>query len=279
MPTRGCSGAVDPEQIGILAGYAAVLVGAEALVAAVDPASGAFLFQEVGLAVHILLVFALLFHGVLVHPRDATLAYLLTALSLASLIRVFSLAVPRYTFDILTWLALVSAPLLIAIVAVIYVQGLRPGELGLGLGPWKKLHWQVGIALSGLPLGILEFAILHEAPWIAGLGDIPAFVWAVFVILVATGISEELIFRGVMLKRAVEGLGTLYGLLFVSIVFASLHIFFRNLPDLLFVFAVGLFYGIAVLRTKSLWGVIVSHSAGNVMLYLVAPFVLGPTGG
>ena len=56
-------------------------------------------------------------------------------------------------------------------------------------------------------------------------------------------------------------------------VFASLHIFFLNGIDLVFVFAVGLFYGIVVLKTKNLWGVILSHSLGNVILYLVAPFL------
>jgi hypothetical protein len=259
----------------VLGAYAGVLVVAEGLVAAVDPVSGAFLYQEVGLTVHILLVFALLFHGVLVQSRDPTLSYLLTALSLASLIRVFSLAVPRYTFDILTWLALVSLPLLTAIVAVVYVQGLRPAELGLGPGPWKTVPWQLGIGLTGVPLGLVEFAILREAPWVSSLADVPTVVWAVVVIFVATGISEELIFRGILLKRAVERLGPWPGLLFVSIVFASLHIFFRNVADLLFVFGVGVFYGFAVLRTRSLWGVIGSHSVGNVMLYLVAPFLLG----
>ena len=58
--------------------------------------------------------------------------------------------------------------------------------------------------------------------------------------------------------------------------FASLHIFFLNGRDLVFAFGVGLFYGFIVLKTRNLWGVILSHSLGNVILYLVAPFVFGP---
>jgi len=42
------------------------------------------------------------------------------------------------------------------------------------------------------------------------------------------------------------------------------------------VFAVGLFYGFIVLKTRNLWGVILSHSLGNVILYLVAPFIFSP---
>lgn len=259
-----------------LAAYVGVLIAAEVLVAYVDPATGAFALQGWGLAVHILLVFALTFHGALVHPRDPTFAYLLSALSLAPLVRIFSLAVPRAwgtaPEDTLPWLAAVSVPLLVAVVAVAYVQKLRPKDLGLGLRSWKALGVQTGIALTGIPLGLLEFFILRPRAWIVQL-DLGLVLGGTLVIFLATGISEELIFRGIMLKRAVEGLGAAPGLLLVSTVFVSLHIFFGSPADLAFVFAVGLFYGVAVLRTGSLWGVILSHSLGNVVLYLVAPFM------
>ena len=74
------------------------------------------------------------------------------------------------------------------------------------------------------------------------------------------------------MRRAVEALGGRYGLLYVTAIFASLHIFFLSGFDLVFVFGVGLFYGFVALKTKNLWGVILSHSLGNVILYLVAPF-------
>ena len=74
------------------------------------------------------------------------------------------------------------------------------------------------------------------------------------------------------MKRAVEALDERYGLLYVTAIFASLHLYFLSATDMAFVFAVGLFYGFVVLNTKNLWGVILSHSLGNVILYLVAPF-------
>ncbi len=207
----------------------------------------------------------------LIHGRKPTGAYLLTAVSLASLLRIYSLAIPRYTFTILEWLGLVSVPLLISVAAVAYVQRLRPKELGLGIGSLRQVHVQTAIAVTGVPLGILEFFILRPDAWIEEI-TVAALVGGSLVIFLATGISEELIFRGIMLKRAVEGLGSAPGLLFVSTIFASLHIFFLSAADLAFVFLVGLFYGVSVLKTRSLWGVILSHSLGNVVLYLLAPF-------
>ena len=172
----------------------------------------------------------------------------------------------------LPWLALVSVPLLVSVAAVAYVQRLRPRDLGLTFARWPEIVQQMAIALTGIPLGLVEFVILRPPAWIAGL-TFGSLVLGGLVIFFATGFSEELIFRAILLKRAVEGLGTRGGLLYVTAIFASLHIFFLNGVDLVFVFAVGLFYGLIVLKTRNLWGVILSHSLGNVILYLVAPFL------
>jgi membrane protease YdiL (CAAX protease family) len=264
-----------------LLGYLAAVILAEILIAI--PGANAAVerpFQSIGLGIHILLVFTLMFGSVFLQTRDAVLAPLLVAASMASLVRVFSLAVPRFPFftspstnplNTIPWLALVSVPLLVSVVAVSYVQRLRPRDLGLGIRGWHEIPLQIIIALTGIPLGLLEYEILQPPPWIA-VGSFGAIAVGGLVIFLATGLSEELIFRGILLKRAVEALGERSGLLYVTALFASLHIFFLSAYDLVFVFAVGLFYGFVVLNTKNLWGAILSHSLGNVMLYLVAPF-------
>jgi len=268
-----------------LLAYLAAVIAAEVLIAIPGGATGQDRpFQSIGLSIHILLVFTLMFLSVLIQPKDATLAPLLVAASLASLVRVFSLAVPRYPFfttpetdplNTIPWLALVSVPLLVSVAAVAYVQRLRPRDLGLAVHRWPEVVQQTAIALTGIPLGLVEFLILRPQAWIAAL-TFSSLALGGLVIFFATGFSEELIFRAILLKRAVEGLGTRGGLLYVTAIFASLHIFFLNGIDLAFVFAVGLFYGVIVLTTRNLWGVILSHSLGNVILYLVAPFVFGP---
>jgi len=92
------------------------------------------------------------------------------------------------------------------------------------------------------------------------------------VVVLATGLSEELIFRGIMLKDAQDSLGITNGLLYVTSVFAVLHLRFLSGTDLTFVFFVGLFYGVVAAKTKTILGVTLSHGLANVMLYLVAPF-------
>ena len=270
----------------LLLGYLAAVAVAEIFIAVPSGATGAErAYQPIGLGIHILLVFTLMFGSVVMEARDRTMAMLLVATSLASLVRVFSLAVPRYNFlglpganpetnplNTIPWLALVSIPLLVSIASVAYVQRLRPKDLGLHFREWSDIPIQTAIAMTGIPLGVVEFEILKPGPWIAELAFVP-LVAGGLVIFLATGLSEELIFRGLLLKRAIEGLGDAGGLLFVTAIFASLHIFFLSAIDMVFVFSVGLFYGFVVLKTKNLWGAIFSHSLGNVVLYLVAPFV------
>src|SRR5437879_10908817 len=81
-----------------LVAYLAAVIAAEVLIAIPGAAPFERPFQSIGLGIHILLVFTLMFLSVIIQPKDATLAPLLVAASLASLVRVFSLAVPRYPF-------------------------------------------------------------------------------------------------------------------------------------------------------------------------------------
>src|SRR2546430_4992224 len=132
----------------ILLAYLAAVIVAETFIAI--PGGS---FQSIGLGLHILLIFTLMFLSVLLQSRDATLAALVVAASLASLVRVFSLAVPRYPFvtppetnplNTLPWLALVSVPLLVSVATVAYVQGLRPDRKSTRL---NSSHSQISYAV------------------------------------------------------------------------------------------------------------------------------------
>src|SRR5436189_1331175 len=157
----------------ILLGYLAAVIVAEVFIAIpAGPAGADRPYQPIGLGIHILLVFTLMFGSVVMEARDRTMAMLLVATSLASLVRVFSLAVPRYNFlglpganaetnplNTIPWLALVSIPLLVSIASVAYVQRLRPKDLGLHFREWSDIPIQTAIAMTGIPLGVVEFEI------------------------------------------------------------------------------------------------------------------------
>src|SRR5256886_8507989 len=194
-----------------LLAYLALVTLAEVFIAIPGPASPVDRpFQPIGLSMHILLVFSLLFLSVFQQTKDATLAALLVAVSLASLVRVSSLAVPRLDFvaspemnplNTIPWLALVSIPLLVSVAAVAYVQRLGARDLGLLVRRVREVPLQFAVAMTGIPLGRLEYAILRPAPWIPP-DSLGWLLRGAAVTFLATGPSEGIIFPGILLWRA-----------------------------------------------------------------------------
>jgi hypothetical protein len=79
-----------------------------------------------------------------------------------------------------------------------------------------------------------------------------------------------------VIQRTATGALGKAGVLYVALVFALLHLGYKSLADLLFVFGVGLIFGYVVLKTRSILGVTLSHSLTNVTLFLLAPLVIVP---
>ncbi len=121
---------------------------------------------------------------------------------------------------------------------------------------------------------MFEYWILRPEPLVPAF-EWTALVWPAFILLISTGLLEEMIFRGLLQRAAIDVLG-LWGIGYVAILFAVLHTGYQSLLDVLFVLAaVGLFFGWIVYRTRSLLGVTLAHGLTNIVLFLVMPFVLG----
>lgn len=100
---------------------------------------------------------------------------------------------------------------------------------------------QLAIALIGIPLGLMEYSILRPEPIIPQLTP-GAVVTASVILIIFTGFTEELTFRGVM-KRATDDLfGVEISAIYVSLVFAVLHITHLSALDVFFVFGIGLLF-------------------------------------
>ena len=237
--------------------YLAAITGAELATTFVDALLGVIL--------HVLILAVLILHASAVPDRP--LHKLLVALSLAPLIRILSLSFPLENVDLVYWYAIIAAPLLVAIMYVAGTIGLKREELGLTVRAWRI---QALVASSGLAFGIVEYLILKPEPLIAHL-RLESFLIPAVILLVGTGLVEELAFRGVMQSAAAAALGK-GALLYVAAVFAVLHVGYRSPLDVAFVFCIGLFYGWVVAKSRSIAGVAVSHGLANIVLFLVVPF-------
>ena len=92
------------------------------------------------------------------------------------------------------------------------------------------------------------------------------------VLLFATGFLDEFIFRAILQRTATATLGPL-AILYVSLIFAILHIGYRSGTDLLFVFLTALLCEWVVRGTGSIMGISVCHGIGSIALLLLSPSV------
>jgi len=241
--------------------YLVALIVAEALTTLISPRAGMIL--------HGLILIALLLQAALsIRRREYRF---LVALALAPLIRLLSLALPLTNFPFIFWYAVVGVPLFIATFMSARVTGLKPNMIGLRFS-WRALPMQLLIGLSGLAIGYIEYLILRPDPLVAELRW--ELIWMpALILLLFTGFLEELIFRGLMQTSSTQELGRL-GIVFVAVVFAVLHLGYRSVLDVIFVFAVALIFGLLVQRFSSLLGVSISHGLTNISLYLIFPFLV-----
>lgn len=241
--------------------YLLAIAIAEAVTVAVQPLWG--------IACHIVILVALL-----VHPAVAT-RYphrpLLLSLALVPLVRIISLCMPLANIPQIWWYPIIYAPLLAAAVGVMRILNYRPEQVGLTS---NSLPVQLVVALTGVGFGVVEYFILAEEATTTGLVLQQTPLLAAFLLLVCTGFIEEFIFRGVLQRSAVEAFGG-WGIVYVSLLFATLHMGFLSGIEVAFVFVVALFFGWVVKKTGSLLGVTLSHGITNIVLYLVASFFLG----
>ncbi len=249
--------------------YLVLLFSAEFLVAFAGP-SGQGALVLGGLLIDVFLVVSLPVEASLLASKDPPLAAFLGALVLPPLLRVVTLSTPMTPFSTVQWLAIVSVPLLLATFAVMRALGLRPRDVFLSLGERRFTGLNILLVASGLSIGFVEYQILHVTPSMSGTssGD---FAFAAFALFLATGLAEELIFRGVLLRTGIPLLGRRGAVGYSAIIFAGLHVGFMSVPDLLLAFVVGLAFGVVVLVSQTLWGAVGAHTLANVALYLIFP--------
>ncbi len=239
--------------------YLALITVAELLTTTPEP--------RTGLVLHGLLLVALLAHSAVASQR--TYHRLLLALTIAPLTRIMSLSLPLAVASIpqMYWYLIISVPLFVATILTVRTLGLGREQLGLTL---RRMPLQLPVAATGIVFGVVEYHILRPEPLIDNLSW-PYVLGGFLILMICTGFAEELIFRGVMQYTALQALGS-FGLLYVAVLFAVLHVGYKSVQDVAFVFVVAMVFGWVVRRTGSLFGVTLAHGLTNVILFMVMPF-------
>jgi membrane protease YdiL (CAAX protease family)/LysM repeat protein len=195
-----------------------------------------------GQALHLLVLFILLIHASLTWQRP--IHRFLLSLAFVPLIRIISLSLPLAGIPLIFWYLIVSIPLFAAAFVSLRLLRLRPRSLSL---------------------------LVLNYTW-------DRLLIAATILLVSTGYLEELVFRGIMQRMSVERLGPVFGVIYVALIFAVLHIGYQSLLDVIFVLVIGLLFGWFAAWSGGLLGVTLSHSLTNIVLFLVIPYWIYTSG-
>lgn len=247
-------------QAGLLLFYLIFLLGSELFTA--------YNYFEIGILAHVLLIVGLIINSSL--TKSTSFSNLLRAMIILPLVRIIGISIPALQIQPIFWYALVSIPLFVAAFILIKNQNLSRKSVGLITG---KLPLQFVVALSGIVFGLIEYQILKPGPIISSPSLI-ILLLASIILLISTGLVEEIIYRGIIQKNAENVLGKFWGLLYASVLFTILYIGWQSSVELIFVFFVAIFYGYIFQRTRSIFGISLSHGITNILLLLIIPVII-----
>ncbi|MFC1987052.1 lysostaphin resistance A-like protein [Chloroflexota bacterium] len=219
-----------------------------------------------GIVCHILIFVSVIFRAAL-DNKQTHHQQLLLSLALVPLVRIISLSMPLANIPQVWWYPIIYVPLLVATLQVVRILGYRLEQIGLN---FRKIRIQLVVALTGVAFGVAEYFILTGEAEATALVLQKTWLLSAFLLMACTGFAEELIFRGVLQRSAEEAFGW-WGIVYVSLLFAIVHLIHRSLIDIAFVFIVALFFGWVVKKTGSLFGVALAHGVANIVLFLVVP--------
>lgn len=238
--------------------YLLALIAAELMVA--------FFSMEWGLVLEAVILFALLFNSSF--KVSYNFSILLRSMMALPIVRIIGLSIPLMQIPPLYWFPIISIPLFAASFTIMRSQRLSLRNMGF---IWGNVPLQLAVALTGVILGTIEFVILQPKPLIATF-NLENLLLASIILIISTGLAEEILFRGIIQKNSMNVFGAFFGLLYTSLLFTALHIGWTSFYDIIFVFFVSLFYGYVFYKTKSIIGITLSHGISNTLLFLVVPF-------
>ena len=242
-----------------------------AILVAITITEWVFAYQNVAYGIGLALFVAI---GIYILVSTTRLSQPITdsaeSLALIPLYILFTSSLPWFFMDQQYLLPAVYSIILALCLWHIYQKKLNLAELGFIKDKWRK-YVLMGIAIA-LPLGVIEYFVLQPAPAFP-VFEVKYLFRDIAYMIFFVGLGEELLFRGLVQRDLTKAFGWKWGIILTSLMFAVMHLTWRSLPELAFVFVASLAFGYLYYRTKSLMAPVVAHGIGNVMLVAVMPYL------
>jgi membrane protease YdiL (CAAX protease family) len=150
---------------------------------------------------------------------------------------------------------------------------------------WRSMYLQGGDLKESLKLGILisplslvQFVVMGGLSINVDVSTIISWIpWLIFFSF-TNSFMEELIFRGLMLRKFEAVLGQKESLILISIYFAVFHAVLLPFMGIMltvvfvaFLFFVALLWGYSIQKSNSIWGAVLAHAIADI-LFVIAAF-------
>jgi hypothetical protein len=133
------------------------------------------------------------------------------------------------------------------------------------------LRFQVLAGISvGAVLGLVEYFILRPKPIEVGSNTFSNILYLVVAMMVFVGLTEELLFRGLLQSYMVDLMPTWQAVHLTSLIFGLFHIGWLNPMEVVFAYSAGAVFGYLLIKMGGLTAPVVAHGFGNIVLYMIA---------
>lgn len=187
-------------------------------------------------------------------------------MSFIPMIRIISICVPYSGVPDIICVLVICVSLIVSGGMLMKIAKLELSEIGL-----YPMRIRFYIAVMGIPLGVFGYFIgqrniyTYESP-----GNL---IW-VFLILVSISITEEFLFRGILLNIIFKILGKNAAIYCTSLLYSILTISGKSIIYTVYVFLVSILLGKLFFIYKSLPSLSILHIFINITAYLICPLLM-----
>ena len=228
-------------------------------------------YAGLGLALALLIMLSLPLSGVVLSREDSRMQRFL---EISGIVFANRVVLSPFPISFLTSSALLPAIYTLVLIACILYIAYRKLDLnyvGLVKGEMPLLPQILVGLLTGYLLGFIEYFVLRPTP-ITTMNLTQTLVYLVIVMMVFVGITEELLFRGLLQRSLEEIVPPWQAITIASLIFALMHLGWLNPIEIVFAYTAGTIFGLMFHKTRSLIAPIVTHGFGNVVLYVLVLF-------
>ncbi|MDG7011224.1 MAG: CPBP family intramembrane metalloprotease [Nitrososphaerota archaeon] len=245
----------------LFAGLAALVLAEELLLDSV--------YSSAGLTVALVSMITLPLIAPVVANGNRAARISVEAMALVFATRVVVAPFPLGYFNVASYIPVVYALVLTGTIAYLTFRKVSAREVRLVRGKGNlALVLGAGVGIGTL-MGVVEHFILHPGSILGTSNLFENLLYLSVVMVVFVAVTEELLFRGVLMGSLGQMMPPWQAICFSSVIFGQMHLGWFSPLEVIFAYSAGVVFGYFAYRTDSLLGPIVAHGLDNIVLFLL----------